>query len=211
VWRCYMVYKAWMGYPPSFWGLWVMSFGTNNPILTRCTELIDKGLQLQHRRMVRTWFGDDALTGRYHYNIVGILLESAAINVPIAICAVVGNIVTKDLESYTWQVVYSISIPSQAFTTVMVIHQVALGRAIGQQKREDSDWIGMKGAQRVEITDRLCTNRSASPISKRNAQHSRLYDIPILNYRSEATRSEKHFSTKLAATSVNQYGPTSPL
>ncbi|KAF9447973.1 hypothetical protein P691DRAFT_801487 [Macrolepiota fuliginosa MF-IS2] len=40
--------------------------------------------------------------------------------------------------TFAWALVYFIGIPSQAFTTIIVIHQVSLGRAIGHHDREEA-------------------------------------------------------------------------
>ncbi|KAF9447972.1 hypothetical protein P691DRAFT_818487 [Macrolepiota fuliginosa MF-IS2] len=87
-------------------------------------------------RMTRIYFEDKVSTAR-HNNIVSILLESAAINVPIAICAAVGNMVTTygGESTLIWAIFYFIGIPSRALATIIVIHQVALGRAIGRRNR----------------------------------------------------------------------------
>ncbi|KAF9447974.1 hypothetical protein P691DRAFT_818493 [Macrolepiota fuliginosa MF-IS2] len=74
VWRCYMVHQALMGRCSLFW--------------SKIAWVVPAGL-----RMTRIYFESKVSTAR-HNNIVSILLESAAINVPIAICAAVGNMVT---------------------------------------------------------------------------------------------------------------------
>ncbi|KAF9447970.1 hypothetical protein P691DRAFT_760314 [Macrolepiota fuliginosa MF-IS2] len=170
VWRCYMVREALMGQSSeSFWGkiscgipacLWFMSVVTGVITCTRLEQALPTAILfifnaltnicgtafitihlLRHRQMARICFGDEAPTDRKYHNIVGILLESAAINVPVAICAVVGSIITmtQNLTPINWQIVYSISVPSQAFATVLVILQVALGRVIGQRAHEDPE------------------------------------------------------------------------
>ncbi|KAF9447982.1 hypothetical protein P691DRAFT_781643 [Macrolepiota fuliginosa MF-IS2] len=146
VWRCYMVHKALVGHSSSFWGKisWVIS--PEQDILTAalliCNALMNiHGTAfitirlLRHRHMVRTSFGDKVPVARYH-SIVGIMLESAAINVPITICAAAGNLSTGSTP-LTWVIVYSICTPGQAFAVLLVIHRVALGRAIGQHDRKE--------------------------------------------------------------------------
>ncbi|KAF9447977.1 hypothetical protein P691DRAFT_670379 [Macrolepiota fuliginosa MF-IS2] len=139
VWRCYMVHDAvLMGQPSSFWGkiswfipacLWVVGFVAGVISCTRLegpptailfvlnaltniygTAFITIRL-LRHRRMARICFGDKTSMARHH-GIVGILVESAAINIPIAICTAVGNMGVKSV-SLSWSIVYSICTPSQ--------------------------------------------------------------------------------------------------
>ncbi|KAF9447980.1 hypothetical protein P691DRAFT_801491 [Macrolepiota fuliginosa MF-IS2] len=162
VWRCYMVHNALMGQSSSLWGriswvippgLWIVNFvtgiitcatGRNVPtaVLFITNALVNiYGTTfiiiriLQHRRMARVCFGDKVPIVRYH-SIMGVLLESAMINVPIATCAAVGYLSTGPV-SLTWIIVIIICTPSQAFATLLVIHRVALGRAIGQHSRKE--------------------------------------------------------------------------
>ncbi|KAF9443627.1 hypothetical protein P691DRAFT_401390 [Macrolepiota fuliginosa MF-IS2] len=144
VWRCYMVHKALMGHSSSLWSkifcaipavLWIVTFITgimvsmpsqqfssltvflvSNALTNLCGTAFIATRLLQHRQMTRDFFKDKAPTAR-HGNIVGILLESAAINVPVAICEAVGNMIMSTSSSKTtygvWFIIYSIGIPSQ--------------------------------------------------------------------------------------------------
>ncbi|KAF9447979.1 hypothetical protein P691DRAFT_781638 [Macrolepiota fuliginosa MF-IS2] len=139
VWRCYMVHKAFIGRSLPVWGyifwvtpagLWTVNFVTGiilcttrgsipMVVLFSCNALMNiYGTAfitihlLRHRRMARICFGDKAPMSRYH-NIVGILLESAAINVPVAICAAVGYMVIHNPTAAALFIIFSISIPSQ--------------------------------------------------------------------------------------------------
>ncbi|KAF9447967.1 hypothetical protein P691DRAFT_760312 [Macrolepiota fuliginosa MF-IS2] len=80
-------------------------------------------------------FGNKAPVGRYN-STMGILLESAVINVPIAICVAVKNMPTTNV-AIAWAIAGAIFAPCQGFATILIIYQVALGRAIGQQNREE--------------------------------------------------------------------------
>ncbi|KAF9449279.1 hypothetical protein P691DRAFT_854362 [Macrolepiota fuliginosa MF-IS2] len=152
---------------PSFWGriswavpagLWVLSFviGITTCVI-RVGKLADSLLGvlfmsnaltnlygtifitirlLRHRRVARICLGDRAPIARYH-SLVAILLESAAINVPIAICAAVKNVAITSTASI---IIIMMAIPNvslQAFATLLIIHQVSRGRAVGQQKQEE--------------------------------------------------------------------------
>ncbi|KAF9447978.1 hypothetical protein P691DRAFT_76054 [Macrolepiota fuliginosa MF-IS2] len=166
VWRCYMVHKALIGHSPSLWNkiscatlavLWVVTFiagimaatilqqatpttvfFVSNALTNICGTAFITIRLLRHRQMTRSFFEGKAPTTRYS-NIVGILLESAAINVPVAICEAVGSAVVATSAARTtfiWGIIYSIGIPSQAFVTIMVIHRVALGRSICHRNQE---------------------------------------------------------------------------
>ncbi|KAF9447975.1 hypothetical protein P691DRAFT_818495 [Macrolepiota fuliginosa MF-IS2] len=67
---------------------------------------------LQHRQVAKHCFqvGDRVPATKYH-STMGILLESAAINVPVAICTAVGNLASS--SSSPWAIVFSIIGPSQ--------------------------------------------------------------------------------------------------
>ncbi|KAF9447981.1 hypothetical protein P691DRAFT_730510 [Macrolepiota fuliginosa MF-IS2] len=163
VWRCYTVHKALIGWPSSprgitSWiipaGLWVVSFVAgiitcakpahnpaifvvfaSNALTNLCGTVIITTRLLKHRRMIRNHLGGRAPMTRYQ-DVITILLESAMINVPVSICMAIGAIVTSDSTSFVWMIVLSITVPSQAFATFLVIHQMALGRAIGQKNQD---------------------------------------------------------------------------
>ncbi|KAJ3570544.1 hypothetical protein NP233_g4329 [Leucocoprinus birnbaumii] len=71
-----------------------------------------------------------AETSRY-LHIVSILLESAAINIPITIAAAVG-IRLHELFS---AVIAPVAVAGQALASVIIIHQVAVGRAISAKQQ----------------------------------------------------------------------------
>ncbi|KAF9449278.1 hypothetical protein P691DRAFT_854360 [Macrolepiota fuliginosa MF-IS2] len=165
VWRCYKVHKALSEDGPSLWdrvswaipaALWAINFVIGLVTCAIRTGKLADPLQatlficnaltniygtffitirlLQHRQMARACLGDKVPVARYH-RIMSILLESAAINVPIAIFAAVGNLASVD--SPLWAIVFSIVFPSQALTTILIIYQVARGRAVSEQSREE--------------------------------------------------------------------------
>ncbi|KAF9442749.1 hypothetical protein P691DRAFT_764910 [Macrolepiota fuliginosa MF-IS2] len=115
-------------------------FFVSNALTNLCGTAFISIRLLRHRQMTRNFFEDKAPTARYG-NIVGILLESAAVNVPIAICEAVGNMIVATSATgatSTWSIIYSIGIPSQALVTIMVIHRVALGRSICYHNQEEA-------------------------------------------------------------------------
>lgn len=87
---------------------------------------------LSYTKVVKTLVGGKADTSRY-LDIVNILLESAAINVPITIAAAVG-IGLGELFGY---IITPVAVVGQAFASVIIIHQVALGRAFSQRQEEE--------------------------------------------------------------------------
>ncbi|KAF9440156.1 hypothetical protein P691DRAFT_824277 [Macrolepiota fuliginosa MF-IS2] len=89
---------------------------------------------LLHRPMVIACVGKAALTENY-LPIISILLESAAINVPVTIAGAVGIAVNRLFGS----VVLSIAVTCQSLASVLILLRVTLGRAIDQQCREDTE------------------------------------------------------------------------
>ncbi|KAF9450592.1 hypothetical protein P691DRAFT_453596 [Macrolepiota fuliginosa MF-IS2] len=88
---------------------------------------------LLHRRMIVNTLGR-AAPEMHHLRIVTILLESAAINIPITIVAAVGFAFGRVLGNVALPIVTA----CQSFASVLILHQVALGRAIGQQDGTES-------------------------------------------------------------------------
>lgn len=64
-------------------------------------------------------------TKGYCERILGLLLESTAINVPVAVVAVV-SIATYNTVG---DVLMSVVVPGQSFASVLVMYQIALGKA----------------------------------------------------------------------------------
>ncbi|KAF7763962.1 hypothetical protein Agabi119p4_8499 [Agaricus bisporus var. burnettii] len=80
-----------------------------------------------YRRMVKNSFGVRREEHLHHTRVVGMLLESAAINVPITVIALVGIATWSSYGDFMMSVVT----PGQSFASVLVMYQVALGKAIG--------------------------------------------------------------------------------
>lgn len=112
---------------------------------------------IRHRRLAIVCFGSAALTMQ-HLRIVGILLESAAINVPILLAAVVGAVTQQVYGTFlfgiavTCQVSHPNALPVfvsevgicwQSFSTMLILYQVALGKAIGQATSEPGATKGL--------------------------------------------------------------------
>lgn len=96
---------------------------------------------LDYRKTVMTLLGGKADTSRY-LHIVSILLESAAINVPITIAAAVGI----GLNALFGVIIAPVAIVGQAFASVIIIHQVAMGRAFGRRQEEElSNFMAQNG------------------------------------------------------------------
>ncbi|KAF9447014.1 hypothetical protein P691DRAFT_803059, partial [Macrolepiota fuliginosa MF-IS2] len=84
---------------------------------------------LIHRREMISSFGRTSTLSNFHVRIAGIVLESAAINVPISIASAVCSILVGGFGLLAWQ----IGVPTQSFSSVLVIYQVAKGRAVGSE------------------------------------------------------------------------------
>ncbi|KAF9445373.1 hypothetical protein P691DRAFT_785295 [Macrolepiota fuliginosa MF-IS2] len=63
-----------------------------------------------------------------HMRVVGMLLEAAALNVPISIVTAVAGAMVNSLASMAFQIV----VPIQSIASVLIIYQVARGRAVGE-------------------------------------------------------------------------------
>ncbi|KAF9442965.1 hypothetical protein P691DRAFT_764715 [Macrolepiota fuliginosa MF-IS2] len=161
VWRCYAVHQA-FEQAPSMWRnifwifpalLWILNivsgivvapitqfhwcsavaFISNAVINLYATVFIALRL-LQHRRMLMACLGPEVQTKRHVY-ILGLLLESAVINVPVALAAAIGLCIPGALFSPAMAPIVG---SSQAFASVLIIHQVAMGRAFDQQREKDN-------------------------------------------------------------------------
>ncbi|KAF9442969.1 hypothetical protein P691DRAFT_809686 [Macrolepiota fuliginosa MF-IS2] len=162
VWRCYMVQKA-FGYGRSrlqniFWilplCLWItmmvtgwigvaiaftqLTFGSvplvcNVVLNLFATTYITTRLVLQ-RRTLAIRLGSNESTVQY-FRIVAIFIESATINVPTSLTAAIGVLMGEDFGG----VLAFITVCCQSFASVLIIHQVALGRALGQDRVERRD------------------------------------------------------------------------
>lgn len=69
-----------------------------------------------------------ATTRPRHHQIIRVLIESAAINIPVALTAAVGAF--NRLPYYF--ILGNITVSCQSFSTILILYQVALGKAIGQ-------------------------------------------------------------------------------
>ncbi|KAF9447966.1 hypothetical protein P691DRAFT_781625 [Macrolepiota fuliginosa MF-IS2] len=189
VWRCYTVHNALTGHSSSFrgiipWmipaGLWVVSFVTSHipavvlaasNALTNVygTAVIIIRL-LQYRRMARLSFGGKVPLGRYN-SIMSILLESAAINVPVAICTTVQNAVPSDM-SLSWDVLYSIGVPCQNYQPAGSRRDnTGLGEEVTQHPRErrKSNFSGMNLRRKV-VQILISEGRYMGPFDKKNIE-----------------------------------------
>ncbi|KAF9442324.1 hypothetical protein P691DRAFT_811029, partial [Macrolepiota fuliginosa MF-IS2] len=174
VWRCYMVQRA-FGHSRSrlqnvFWilplCLWVttmvtgwigvvtsftpLAFGSvalmcNVALNVFATTYIVARLVLQ-RRMSEVCFGPKAPTTQC-LRIVAILVESATINVPTSLAAAIGVLMDHEFGG----VLAFITICCQSFASVLIIHQVALGRALGQDRIERRDLSGCYETHRSSV------------------------------------------------------------
>ncbi|KAF9440949.1 hypothetical protein P691DRAFT_800803, partial [Macrolepiota fuliginosa MF-IS2] len=88
---------------------------------------------LLHRRTLVSYFGE-AAPGAKHLRTVNILVESAAINIPVTIAGVVGIAVDPELGD----IVGAIAVACQSFASVLILHRIALGRAVGHRDGTDS-------------------------------------------------------------------------
>lgn len=84
---------------------------------------------LLHRRVVISKWGSGAPVAQ-HLRTVCILLESAALNLPVAIVGIVGI----GYDKYFGWVVQAVCVVTQSFASVLILHQVALGKATSQHQ-----------------------------------------------------------------------------
>lgn len=123
---------------------------TSNLALTVYATLFLTIRLLAHRKLLIASQGGRALT-KQPLRIITILLESAAVNIPIVTATAVGLRTSKTLSNiigyivppsqvcaYWFNTTYRALIPVyQALASVLVIHQVALGRAFDQLRELD--------------------------------------------------------------------------
>lgn len=101
---------------------------------------------LIHRRTMIKSFGETSALSRVHSRIVGIILESAAINIPIAIASATCSWIVGGFGLLAWQV----GVPAQSLSSVLVIYQVAKGRAVGSERVS-------KGGQSLQLDTLVLT------------------------------------------------------
>ncbi|KAF9445801.1 hypothetical protein P691DRAFT_830567 [Macrolepiota fuliginosa MF-IS2] len=106
----------------------------SNIVLNTYASLFIAVRMLQYRRIMIRCIGAGAPAARYVY-IVGLLLESAAINVPVAFAAAIGLCVPGTIFGPAMGPVVG---SGQALASILIIHQVALGKAFDQQKERES-------------------------------------------------------------------------
>ncbi|KAF9446007.1 hypothetical protein P691DRAFT_761993 [Macrolepiota fuliginosa MF-IS2] len=94
------------------------------------TTLITATL-LAHRRIVKSLSGTASTP--QHLPIIAILLESAAINIPATVAVAVGVIIGDNFQFAVMPVVTT----NHALGSVLIIYQVALGRAFGHRGEEE--------------------------------------------------------------------------
>ncbi|KXN82042.1 hypothetical protein AN958_03293 [Leucoagaricus sp. SymC.cos] len=85
---------------------------------------------LIHRRTMIASFGPRSTLSNFHLQIIGIILESAVINLPMAIASATCSLIVGGFGFLAWQ----IGVPAQSFSSVLVIYQVAKGRAVGSER-----------------------------------------------------------------------------
>ncbi|KAJ3566382.1 hypothetical protein NP233_g7046 [Leucocoprinus birnbaumii] len=90
---------------------------------------------LRHRRIAKVFRGSSGPQSSEHFRLVRILLESAAINVPMVIFATV--VLTLGSPSYNRALLW-VRIGFQSFATLLILHQVALGKTIDQVQAHSS-------------------------------------------------------------------------
>ncbi|KAL9710349.1 hypothetical protein Ac2012v2_006648 [Leucoagaricus gongylophorus] len=157
VWRCYMVYRTLSGSRSKLEALlWIVplvlcmiTFGTGTVSISiqrprdiMILQLISFGSNillnllaptyltvrlLIHKRMVLKQYGNEAPVGQY-LQTVCILLESAALNLPVAIIGIVG---IGNGKYFGW-VVQAVSVVIQSFASLLILHQVALGKVVAR-------------------------------------------------------------------------------
>lgn len=108
----------------------VLSLGLNSLLNIYATSLIAFRL-LQHQRLVKSCLGPDNAT--QHQRIIRVLLESAAINVPITLTIAIGR-AGNQVFSF---ILLGIGVGCQSFSTILILHQVALGKAVGNRDSRD--------------------------------------------------------------------------
>ncbi|KAF5349662.1 hypothetical protein D9756_008964 [Leucocoprinus leucothites] len=104
----------------------------SNVVLNTYAALFIAIRLLNYRKTIMALTGRKADTSRY-LHIINILLESAAINVPITIAAAVGI----GFNKFFGTVIIPVAVVGQAFASVIVIHQVAVGRAFSRRQEEE--------------------------------------------------------------------------
>ncbi|KAF5359780.1 hypothetical protein D9756_003588 [Leucocoprinus leucothites] len=87
-----------------------------------------------HQRMLRRTFAMPP--GNHSRKAVWMLLESAAINIPITVVVVV-NIATLSVYG---DFLMPVVVPGQSFASVLVMYQIALGKAVGEGSRLSQDY-----------------------------------------------------------------------
>ncbi|KAJ3560956.1 hypothetical protein NP233_g10500 [Leucocoprinus birnbaumii] len=103
---------------------------------------------LYHRRLVKDYFGPEASTQR-HLRIVSALLESAAINIPIATAATIG----VGTAEFFGEIVVTVAITCQSLASLVIILLIALGRAIEQRGNTERDRTGESRSRGFDLTN----------------------------------------------------------
>ncbi|KAJ3571144.1 hypothetical protein NP233_g3946 [Leucocoprinus birnbaumii] len=87
-----------------------------------------------HRRATIARLGNGA-PRRQHLRLISLVLESAALNIPITIASLVGTISN---DAFTW-IVYPISVACQSLSAVLLIHQVLSRRVADEQNEQKTE------------------------------------------------------------------------
>ncbi|KAF9446008.1 hypothetical protein P691DRAFT_761994 [Macrolepiota fuliginosa MF-IS2] len=166
VWRCFMIYRGlrhsllanhgrvvWI-FPACLLGLglvagciacgvrlqyralsdkFVSGAFASDVVLNLYATILITATLLRYRRTVKSLSACTPSTPAQHLPIIAILLESAATNAPGAIVVAVGVGIRED-----YGVIFAPTVAmNQALTSVLIIHQVALGRAFRHRGEEE--------------------------------------------------------------------------
>ncbi|KAF9442617.1 hypothetical protein P691DRAFT_765031 [Macrolepiota fuliginosa MF-IS2] len=104
---------------------------------------------LAYRRMVKRYSGNTASNDQHLPGVIAILLESAAINVPITIITAVG---IGGGEKFGILIAPTATV-SQALASVLIIHQVALGRAFDHGVERATPMVQGHEGNEQELSD----------------------------------------------------------
>ncbi|KAF5362143.1 hypothetical protein D9756_002547 [Leucocoprinus leucothites] len=102
-----------------------------NVLLNLYTAIFITYRLLRHRNATISSLGDRARTGR-HLHMIGIVLQSAALNVPVTIAAL-GGMVSGNSSS---SILSPIAVTCQSLSAVLIIHQVVSKKAIDVQNEQ---------------------------------------------------------------------------
>lgn len=102
-----------------------------NVLLNLYTAIFITYRLLRHRNATISSLGDRARTGR-HLHMIGIVLQSAALNVPVTIAALGGMVSGSSSTS----ILSPIAVTCQSLSAILIIHQVVSKKAIDVQNEQ---------------------------------------------------------------------------